>query len=254
MASAKHNLTDEKALQEKLDRVALGLDEAKIDTYTPDYYLLRQRMKTLLPRLKRRRVLELGTAEGTVTWYLARNADEVVSVDGSPLLLERARRHVPERNVTFEQAFFENYEPRGSFSSIVASCILEHVDDPVAILARAARWLEPGGVIHIVVPNANALNRKVGRAMGMLERLDQIHEGDVRLGHQRVYSWKALRADIEAAGLAATHWDGILLKPLSDAQMKDWDTKIVDALYEVGKELPEYCSEIYAECQARGGQ
>jgi SAM-dependent methyltransferase len=249
MTANRENASRESSMKEMLDRVATGLEEAKLDIYTRDYYLLRQRMKTLLPRLRPRRVLELGTAEGTVTWYLARNAEAVVSVDGSPLLLERARKEVPEKNVVFVEALFEAYEPEGKFSSIVLSCILEHVDDPVAILARAGRWLEPDGLIHIVVPNAGALNRRVGRAMGMLANLDQLHEGDQRLGHQRVYSWKKMGADIEAAGLVASHLDGILLKPLSDAQMKDWDTRIVDALYEVGKDFPELCSEIYAECR-----
>jgi trans-aconitate methyltransferase len=240
--------SSEISVKEKLDHIAISLDEANIDKYTHDYYLLRQRMKTLLPRVRPRRVLELGTAEGTVTRYLARVAESVVSVDGSPLLLERARKQVPDKNVIFVEALFEEYEPENKFSSIVLSCILEHVDDPVAILARAAKWLEPDGLIHIIVPNAHALNRRVGRAMGMLSSLDQLHDGDLRLGHQRVFSWTTLGSDIQAAGLKATRWGGIFLKPLSDAQMKDWDPKILDALYEVGKDFPELCTEIYAEC------
>jgi len=236
------------SMKEKLDHIATSLEEAKIDKYTHDYYLLRQRMKTLLPRVRPRRVLELGTAEGTVTRHLARVAESVISVDGSPLLLERARQQVPNENVVFVEALFEEYEPSGKFSSIVLSCILEHVDDPVAILARSANWLEADGLIHIIVPNANSLNRRVGRAMGMLRTLDELHEGDLRLGHQRVYSWMTLGKDIQAANLKATHWDGIFLKPLSDAQMSEWDPKILDALYEVGKDFPELCTEIYAEC------
>jgi len=38
----------------------------------------------------------------------------------------------------------------------------------------------------------------------------------------------------------------VLLKPLSNSQMESWDPDIIEALYEVGKELPDYCSPIYA--------
>ncbi len=236
--------------QQSLDGIAISLDQANDRACSSEYYLLRYRWRVLMPRLRGPRILELGCAEGEMTKFLAKQFPEVVAVDGSALLLERARKDVHANNVVFQQALFEEFVPDGKFSSIVVACVLEHVQDPIAFLRRCKEWLAPKGRIYIMVPNAYALNRRVGKAMGMLKRLDELHERDLRLGHQRVYSRQTLAADIESAGLEAAHWDGILLKPLSDAQVQNWDPALLDAFFEVGKELPEWCTEIYVECQA----
>ena len=238
--------------QATLDRIANSLTEANDNSWSQDYYLLRYRMRVLLPRIRGSRVLELGCAEGGMTKVLAERFSNVVSVDGSPLLIERASQTANFGNVTFYSSLFEDFEPNGKFSSILMSCILEHVHEPISLLKRAREWLIQGGLIHIVVPNAEALNRRIGKAMGILKRLEELHQRDIRMGHQRVYSRSTLAQDIEAAGLEVVHWDGIFLKPLSDAQMRDWDEKLLDAFFQIGKELPEYCTEIYAECRPRG--
>jgi 2-polyprenyl-3-methyl-5-hydroxy-6-metoxy-1,4-benzoquinol methylase len=240
------------ATQAKLDCIASSLTEANDDSWSQDYYLLRYRMRVLLPRVRGPRVLELGCAEGGMTKVLAERFPNVVSVDGSPLLIERANQATASDNVTFYCSLFEDFEPNGKFSSILMSCILEHVHEPTSLLKRAREWLTQEGLIHIVVPNAEALNRRIGKAMGMLKRLEELHQRDLRMGHQRVYSRSTLAVDIEAAGLEVVRWDGIFLKPLSDAQIRDWDEKLLDAFFEIGKELPEYCTEIYAECRPRG--
>lgn len=238
--------------QATLDRIANSLTEANDDSWSQDYYLLRYRMRILLPRIRGPRVLELGCAEGGMTKVLAERFPNVVSVDGSPLLIERAHQTTNADNVILYSSLFEDFEPNGKFSSILMSCILEHVHEPISLLKRAGEWLTQEGLIHIVVPNAKALNRRIGKAMGMLNRLEELHQRDLRMGHQRVYSRSTLAKDIEAAGLKVVHWDGIFLKPFSDQQMQGWDEELLDAFFELGKELPEYCTEIYAECRLKG--
>ena len=49
---------------------------------------------------------------------------------------------------------------------------------------------------------------------------------------------------VTTGGFQVERAGGILLKPLSHQQMESWDIRVVDALYEVGKELPEYCSSL----------
>lgn len=236
------------ATHHRLDSIVTSMEEADDRRLSPNYFLLRYRIKSLLPRLKGSRVLELGCAEGGMTKALVECFPRVVIVEGSQVLLKRARQNVKARNATFCCSFFEDFEPDGTFSSIIMSHIIEHLDNPIAFLKRASKWLAPKGLIHIIVPNAEALNRRIGKEMGMLKRLDELHERDRRVGHLRVYSRKTLFTDIKAAGLKIVHWDGIFLKPLSDAQMQGWDEKLLDAFFEVGRELPEYCSEIYVEC------
>jgi SAM-dependent methyltransferase len=235
----------------KLDEIADAVERAQDNRMVPDYYLLHYRTKTLLPRLQGPRILELGCAEGGMTLVLKDRAEEIVCVEGSAKLLAKARERVVDANVTLHCSTFEDFKPQGVFSSIIMSHILEHLADPRRLLAKAKEWLSPQGGIHVLVPNAGALNRRIGRAMGMLNRLDELHERDRLIGHLRVYSRDSLAADIEAAGLEVVHWGGVFLKPLSDAQMKNWDQKLLDAFFEMGKELPEYCAEIYAECRSK---
>ena len=46
--------------------------------------------------------------------------------------------------------------------------------------------------------------------------------------------------------------EGILLKPLSNAQMETLERRLVAALFAVGREHPETCAEIYVRCRKRG--
>ena len=239
------------ATLQKLDELAQGMVQAKDPAWSADYYLLHYRIQEVLPHLRGPNVLELGCAEGGMTRAIGERFPNVIAVDGSPNVLELAQRDVRLPNVQFVCSLLENFEPDGKFNSIVAACILEHVEHVVPILKRALRWLADDGAIHIVVPNAGALNRRIGKAMGLISELDELHERDRRQGHYRVYSFATLEADVNAAGLQVTRRSGIYLKPLADSQMKGWDNKLLDAFFAVGKELPEYCSEIYFECRPR---
>jgi trans-aconitate methyltransferase len=238
------------ASKDNLDQIVAAMAEVRDPGWSSDYYLLRYRRRLILPRVRGPRVLELGCAEGGVTRELARQFPEVVAVDGSPALIEKARREIPAPNTRFVCSLLEDFDPGGRFNSIVAACVLEHIEHPVPVLRRSREWLAPGGTLHLTVPNAGALNRRVGRALGLMQRLEELHERDRRQGHFRVYSLPTLTADLEAAGLRVTFAGGNFLKPLSDAQMDQWDEKLLDAFFTVGLDFPELCAEIYVECQA----
>jgi len=235
---------------EKLDEIAASMKAAGDRDLSAQYYLLGYGVKMLLPRLRGPHVLELSCGEGGMTKWLGEKFSRVTTVDGSKALIEKARRAVTTNNVVFHCNTFEEFEPKIQFNSIIMSRTLEHIEHPVPLLQRIRRWLGAGARVFIIVPNACSLNRRIGRAMGMISRLDELTERDRRVGHFRVYSKATLEADIREAGLRAVYWDGIFLKPLSDAQVQDWPEKLLDAFWQVGRELPEWCTEIYVECEA----
>ncbi len=234
--------------QEKLDAIAASMRHADDRSLSSQYYLLKYGIMTLLPRLKGPEVLELSCGEGGMTRWLGQNFERVTTVDGSPALIDKARAAVTTSNVEFHCTTFENFTPNRRYNSIIMSRILEHIEQPVALLRRVSEWLAPGGRLYIIVPNAHSLNRRIGKAMGMITALDELTERDLRVGHFRVYHRATLGADVEAAGMTAAHWDGIFLKPLSDAQVQDWPPNMLDAFYVVGRDLPDWCTEIYVEC------
>jgi len=193
------------------------------------------------------RALELGCASGVVTEKLVASFPHVDVVDSAARYAQRARCLLAGKGKAYH-CLFEEFEPSGRYDAIIMTWILEHVADPHALLSRAAGWLAPQGEIHIVVPNAESLHRRVGLRMGLLSRLDQLNSSDLAIGHRRVYTWDSLTADVTGAGLTVISIDGILLKPLPSALMESWPPDLRAAFFELSDLTPRLCSEIHAVC------
>jgi trans-aconitate methyltransferase len=98
-------------------------------------------------------VLDLGCGAGVPTSrHLVAAGFTVTGVDISEVQIERARDLVPE--ATFTVADMATWDPQdGEFAAIVSLYALIHVplDDQRALIARLARWLEPGGLVLAIV-------------------------------------------------------------------------------------------------------
>lgn len=199
------------------------------------------------PFLAGAKCLEMGPADGEMTGFLKDDFEELHVVDAAEAFVRSAEKLGP--NVVGHVSLFESFEPPTSYDTIVMSHVLEHVHDPVAVLQKAVTWLNPGGRIVAIVPNADSLHRRLGVKLGMLQTRNELNSQDVEIGHRRVYDREDLDRDILTAGLTAVSKGGIFLKLLSNTQMLMFDDdRLVDAMFELGKDLPELCSEIYSVC------
>lgn len=232
----------------RLDAVAEVYDPSDPTTEF-DWYTKRLHVEVITPWLRGGRVLEMGCATGELTSLLAPHAADYHVVEGSARYAEVTAARVPAAHV--HHALWEDWAPDEPFTDVVCVCALEHVDDPVAVVRRAARWLAPGGRFHVVVPNADSLHRHVGVAMGILPERTALSDSDHRIGHRRVYDVDTLRADVAAAGFAVAHWQGVFLKVLANRQMLGWDWDLVHALHEVGQRFPAHCAELYVVGELR---
>lgn len=211
-----------------------------------DRKLIYYRYKTIREYIKGPFGLELGSAEGEMTQYLINDFEHLTSVDGSKELLEMMPNY---ENHTKVHSFFEDYKPGRKFNTIIMEHILEHVDNPVKIMKLAKEWLADDGVILLGVPNANSIHRLAAVKMGMLKTPDELNSRDYALGHQRVYSMDTFLKDIEKAGLNIIKNGGVYFKPLSNGQIEtNWTEEMIDGFYELGKDFPDNCAEIYAIC------
>lgn len=209
-----------------------------------DITLQKYDFRVLRSFLKGPAVLEMGCGRGETTRMLGEIFPLLHVVDASQRCIELASMGA-SKTARFFQCYFEEFEPPCHYDSILLLEVLEHLEDPVLALKRAASWLNPGGAIHILVPNARSLHRRLGVAMGLLPAVDALNDRDCQVGHLRVYTLESLLADVNAAGLQVVRHQGIFLKILSNAQMEKLDPKLIDALFAVGGELPDYCSDIY---------
>jgi 2-polyprenyl-3-methyl-5-hydroxy-6-metoxy-1,4-benzoquinol methylase len=194
-------------------------------------------------------LLELGLGHGVTTEIFNRHFKRHVVIDASPAVIANFYQLYPACRPEIVETFFENFTSEELFNVIVFGYILEHVDDPVQIMALFKPFLSPGGRVFVTVPNAAVLNRRLGHLAGILPDMTELSEHDLLLGHQRYYTVDSLRSDIEAAGYELVSMEGIYLKPLTTVQILslNLDERILDALCRVGVDYPELSCGLMAE-------
>ena len=110
-------------------------------------------------------VVDLGCGPGAVTLAAAERVGptgRVIGVDAAARPLEVARRRAAaagHRTVVLEQADVTTWEPPGPVDAVLGRLLLLHLADPVALVARMAGLVRPGGVVafsDVVLPTRAA--------------------------------------------------------------------------------------------------
>ena len=109
-------------------------------------------------------VLDLGCGTGNLAHHLARLEYRVIGADLSPAMLDIARRSFDAPGIDWVQLGCDHFSLpccRESCDAVVASSMLEYVDDPARVMFECARVLRPGGVMLCTVPDPAASIRRV---------------------------------------------------------------------------------------------
>ena len=145
--------------------------------------------------------------------------------------------------------------------------VLEHVQDPVFVLQKAASLLKDDGVVVVHVPNALAVNEGYPFLWELWKAARSCRSRYSCCRHRRSYTMETLIEDVEKSAWGAEdRWD--IYKMLSTPQMdwllkggpweeggfgwgrvgaeksKDWRAAFCNACYEIGKENPHDCNVI----------
>jgi SAM-dependent methyltransferase len=135
------------------------------------------------------RIIDFGSGQGDLALALARALPraQIVGIERARSGVERARIKVP--GVRFLQHDLRSDPDTPETASLrgwadVGTCteVIEHLDDPGAMLRRLRGYLRPGGRLIVTVP---------GGPMSGFDRA---------IGHRRHYSPLELRAELERGG------------------------------------------------------
>ena len=147
-------------------------------------------------------VLDFGCGSGVMLPFLCKISARVTAMDIDLLPFERVSRQRAfpvnldvrdARKVTLKDL------PGGSFDLIVATDVLEHVDDLPGTLADMKALLKPGRQIIISGPTENILY-KIGRALAGPEYSGDYHERGIR------EVWALLGKQMQVIPIATLYW------------------------------------------------
>lgn len=165
-------------------------------------------------------VLDVGCASGRQVFMAAAVAKKAVGVDIAQSFIDVANAHAKETSTT--NAEFVRVEgehmpfPDGTFTKLICSEVVEHIPDPLPLLAEIKRVLVPGGLVVFTVPNLNSRGTLWKRMLyGFKEppftpMTDFSMEGikDHGDAHVHQFTIRRFRTLIESAGFSTVYTGG----------------------------------------------
>lgn len=197
------------------------------------------------------KLLELGLGHGYSALVFKEHFIDYTILDGDSEIIDSFQKKNPNNGINIVHTFFEDYKAEHKYDIIVVGFVLEHVVDPKMILELYRTYLSDNGKMYIAVPNAEALNRRLGFEAGLLKDLGQLSETDIKLGHKRYFTVNTITKLCKNVGLKITAIEGIYLKPFTTKQILslNLDDSIIAAMCKIGREYPELCLGILLECE-----
>ncbi|MFE3163776.1 class I SAM-dependent methyltransferase [Streptomyces sp. NPDC059224] len=170
---------------------------------------------------QRLRVLDVGMGQGTQALRLARAGHQVTGVEREPTMIAAARQALAgEPEGIRERVRIVEGDGRdtgvhflpGSFDLVLCHGVLMYVEEPDALLAGLARMLAPGGLLSLLVRNADALAMRPGLSgdwTGALNAFDTVSYRN-RLGLEvRADRLTAVIAALAGIGAPLHSWYGV---------------------------------------------
>jgi 2-polyprenyl-3-methyl-5-hydroxy-6-metoxy-1,4-benzoquinol methylase len=212
-------------------------------------------LRSFIPFFREGNLLELGSFKGDFTKRFIPYFNDITCVEASDEAIQLAKTELGNK-ITYINSLFETVTLPKKYDNIILTHVLEHIDNPVALLKRINdEWLSDTGRFFLVCPNANAPSRQIAVKMGLISHNAAVTPAEEEHGHRITYSLDTLERDAKAAGLNVVHRSGIFFKALANFQ---WDrllgTDIIspeylEGCFQLGQQYPDLCSSIFLMCE-----
>jgi 2-polyprenyl-3-methyl-5-hydroxy-6-metoxy-1,4-benzoquinol methylase len=156
------------------------------------------RLRELLASRPSGRILDVGCWDGNFTSQIL-DGEGVIGVDVS----HTALRSATARGIAGVRAQVEAALPfqAGTFGTVIAAEIIEHVFDTQAVLNELARVLRRGGWLAITTPNLVALSGRMQLVLGRSPHNIEFDASPGTSGHIRYFTFDTLERLLRQAGL-----------------------------------------------------
>ena len=227
-------------------------------SYSFDYDVMHPLMiRKLIEHRRTGKVLEVGSYYGAFTERILENFSDLTCVEISTEAFKKLKEKIGSRAILHNDAI-ENIGSLEKYDIIIATHVLEHVDNPIQVLKDLSSYLTVDGIIYVVVPSATAASRQIAVEMGLISHLTAVTEAEKQHGHQRTYTLDTLKRDARAAGLQSLTAGGIFFKGLANFQFDQAisagivTSDYLDACYILGEKYPELCASLYMVARVDG--
>ncbi|MER6144203.1 methyltransferase domain-containing protein [Streptomyces sparsogenes] len=230
---------------------------------------LDERIAAHFPVGRRLRVLDVGLGQGTQALRLARAGHEVTGLESDPAMLDAVREALSAEPAGIRERVRliegdgrdtgAHFLP-GAFDVVLCHGVLMYVPEPDPMLAALARVLAPGGLLSLLVRNADALALRPGLQGDWDGALAAFDSPDYtnRIGlSARADRREELTTTLTAIGAPLHTWYGVRvftdLAPDDSGVPDDWD-RLVEAEDRAGRTDPyRAVAALLHLCGVRGG-
>lgn len=244
-----------------------GNDMRDIDDYTEnynvpnfeDYQIIYRRKKVLeiVHKYAPKKILEIGCGMEPLFQYIDEDYKSYYIVEPSSIFYDNAVRLAQGKNVVCIHDFFptEKGLQDAEFDFILCSGLLHELEQPEKLLEGIFKISNENTLVHINVPNAKSIHRLIAKGMGLITNEYELSDRNLLYQQHNVYDLKSLKASMEHAGLEVVECGSYFIKPFSHGQMyglvkeKIINEDVLDGLYNIVQYMPEYGSEIFANCR-----
>lgn len=171
------------------------------DLFNPDPYGVHMMALDIVG--KNKRVLEIGCATGQISRRLSENGCEVVGVELDEESARVARRYC-KRVIVSDVCKISIKEYLNYFDFILFMDVLEHLEDPCAMLKKAKDYLKEGGLVVISLPNIANWTIRWNLLLGNFEYTSR---GILDRTHLRFFNERGAKKLLEEAGFEIVKYD-----------------------------------------------
>lgn len=220
----------------------------------------RKKVMEIIKKYSPKKILEIGCGNDPLFQYIEDISFTVVE-PAENFYNHAVRINKANGNVILN-GFFEDVSGQLSdkYDMIICSSLLHEVEKPDELLKAIANVCNEDTVVHINVPNAHSMHRLLGKEMGILADIHDMSRNNLDFQQNNVFDMDSLQQILCDNGFKIIDCGGYFVKPFSHEQMQAMldsgiiDEKTLDGLYELTKFMPEFASEIYANCKLNNGE